>query len=74
MMILGSRVEVGVAASRRSIGDAARHSQAAHEPRNAAELNGQHVKLVRFEPAGTLKTGDAAPGEMTVAAPKWLGD
>jgi mannose-6-phosphate isomerase-like protein (cupin superfamily) len=40
-----------------------------HRPDADAE-----VLVVLFEPAGTLNTGDAAPGEKTVAAPKWLGE
>jgi mannose-6-phosphate isomerase-like protein (cupin superfamily) len=40
-----------------------------HKPDADAE-----VHVILFEPAGTLNTGDAAPGEKTVAAPKWLGE
>ena len=40
-----------------------------HRPDADAE-----VFVVLFEPAGTLNTGDAAPGEKTVSAPKWLGE
>lgn len=37
-------------------------------PRVVAELNGQQVKLVKFEPAGTLNTGNVE-SERTVREP-----